>query len=49
MVPYSTNIRGELVEPMNTNEMHEVPVTHAGGQAGEGPGELHTVREAEEL
>ena len=48
LVPHSTNIREELAEPMRTNEIREVPTTHAGGQASEEPGELRTVREAEE-
>lgn len=48
LVLHSTNIREELAEPMRTNEMREVLTTHAGGQASEEPGELRTVREAEE-
>ena len=48
MVLHSTNIREEPIEPMRTNEIREAPTTHAGGQASEEPGELCTVREAEE-
>jgi regulator of replication initiation timing len=48
LVLHSTNIREELAEPMRTNEIREVPTTHAGGLASEEPGELRTVRKAEE-
>lgn len=48
LVPHSTNIREELAEPMRTNEIREVPTTHAGGQASEEPGEIRIVRETEE-
>ena len=47
-VPHSTNIKEELAKPMRTNEMCGVPMTHAGGQASQEPGELCTVHEAEE-
>ena len=47
-VPHSTNIREELAEPMRTNEIREVPTTHAGGQASQELGEIRPVHEAEE-
>ena len=47
-VPHSTNTKEEVAEPMRTNEMCEVPTTHAGGQVSQEPGELRTVREVEE-